>query len=216
MSGFALAVDGGIISTKVHIKEVNQWPDHVFSDDHQLLGLDELRSYLEDNRHLPGIPSEKEVLENGYDINEMQYLMLEKIEEMTRYILLLQDEINHLKTKQQALNDSIVFNYDANGNRISRSLTFQKIDNQDPTANAEDSFDLFPNPTSDQFYLVLKESSKDHPTHATLLTVSGVILEERDIQASKTTFDLSGKPSGIYLLEINGSGGLQTWKVIKR
>jgi hypothetical protein len=216
VSDFALAVDGGIISTKVHIKEVNQWPDHVFSEDHQLLGFDELKSYLQNNRHLPGIPSEKEVLENGYDVNEMQYLMLEKIEEMTRYILLLQDEINQLKTKQHTLNDSIVFSYDANGNRIARSLTFQKIDNQDPTANIEDLYDLFPNPTSDQFYLVLKGSSQDYPIHATLLTVSGVILEERDIQADKTTFDLSGRPNGIYLLEINGPGSLQTWKVIKQ
>lgn len=213
---FALAVDGGIISTKVHIKEVKQWPDHVFAEGHQLLGLDELKSYLDANKHLPGVPSEKEVLENGYDLNEMQYLMLEKIEEMTRYILLLQDEINHLKAKPSASNDSIVFNYDANGNRISRSLSFQKIDRQDVATFTKVSYDLYPNPTSDQFSIVLKEASKEHLTHATLLTVSGVILEEKDIQADKTSFDLSGMPNGIYLLEINGSESLQTWKVIKR
>ena len=135
---------------------------------------------------------------------------------MTRYILLLQDEINHLKAKPSASNDSIVFNYDANGNRISRSLSFQKIDRQDVATFTEVSYDLYPNPTSDQFSIVLKEASKEHPTHATLLTGSGVILEEKDIQADKTTFDLSGKPNGIYLLEINCSEGLQTWKVIKR
>ena len=107
VDNYALAVNGGIISTKVFIKEVNQWPDYVFSKEHKLLDLEELRQYLNDNKHLPGVPSEKEILGKGYDIGEMQSIMMEKIEEMTRYILLLQDEINLLKsTKAQ---DSVVF-----------------------------------------------------------------------------------------------------------
>lgn len=214
---FVLAVDGGIISTKVHIKEVKQWPDHVFSPDYRLLELDELRRFLEDNKHLPGVPSEKEIMESGYDLNDMQYIMLEKIEEMTRYILQLQEEINLLKTKQPS-NDSIRFSYDANGNRISRSLIFQRIDKPGQTQEvlAEVSYDLFPNPTSDQFSIVLKEQQNSSSIHATLLTVSGVILEEKDVVNSKAVFNLSGKPNGIYILEINSPEGHQTWKVVKQ
>ena len=204
---FMLAVDGGIISTKVHIKEVKQWPDHVFSDNYQLLGLDELKSFLENNKHLPGVPSEKEVLENGYDINEMQYVMLEKIEEMARYILLLQGQI-----------DSIRFNYDANGNRISRSLTFKRIlsPGQDPKAVTDVSYNLFPNPTSNQFSIVLNEQAEGSSIHATLITTTGVILETREVHDNAATFDLSGKPNGIYFLEIDSPEGHQTWKVVKQ
>lgn len=204
---FMLAVDGGIISTKVHIKEVKQWPDHVFSDNYQLLGLDELKSFLENNKHLPGVPSEKEVLENGYDINEMQYVMLEKIEEMARYILLLQGQI-----------DSIRFNYDANGNRISRSLTFKRIlsPGQDPTAVTDVSYNLFPNPTSNQFSIVLNEQAEGSSVHATLITTTGVILETKEVRNNAATFDLSGKPNGIYFLEVDSPEGHQTWKVVKQ
>ena len=204
---FMLAVDGGIISTKVHIKDVKQWPDHVFSDNYQLLGLDELKSFLENNKHLPGVPSEKEVLENGYDIHDMQYVMLEKIEEMTRYILLLQGQI-----------DSIRFNYDANGNRISRSLTFKRIisPSQDPEAVSEVSYNLFPNPTSDQFSIILNEQAEGSSIHATLINTTGVILETREVLGNAATFDLSGKPNGIYFLEIDSPEGHQTWKVVKQ
>lgn len=216
-NGFALCVDGGLISTKVHIKEVKQWPDHVFSEGYQLLGLDELQQYLEYNKHLPGVPSEKEVMENGYDVNEMQYVMLEKIEELTRYILSLHDEIDHLK-RQQPKNDSIRFSYDANGNRISRSLIIQKANNPREVQNnvTNDNYSLFPNPTSDQFSLVLKEQPKEASIRAILLNATGVILEETEIHGNSTTFDLSGKPCGIYFFELEVPEGHLTWKVIKQ
>lgn len=213
-NGYALAVDGGIISTKVFIKEVKLWPDYVFSDEYALLDLHELKQYLNDKRHLPGLPSEEEIMENGYDLNEMQVLMMEKIEEMTRYILLLQEEIDQLKSK----GDSIVFSYDNNGNRIARSLMFQRIAAPEPSNQNSQalSYDLFPNPTSSEFSVILKDQGKGIPIHAKLLTVSGVILEEKDIEHSQATFNLSDQPEGIYLLEIDSPDGHQAWKVIKR
>lgn len=203
--GYSLAVDGGIISTKVYIKEVNQWPDHVFSDDYPLLDIHELDQYLIENKHLPGLPPESEVLKNGYDIHEMQYLMMEKIEEMTRYIVQLQKEI-----------DSILFTYDANGNRISRSLIFQKIHNPgiDPQAIDDSRYNLFPNPTPGQFSLALSQMPKAK-LHAKLLNMTGVVLDEKDIVCMTTTFDLSTQPAGIYVLEIESPDERQAWKVIK-
>lgn len=218
VSGYALAVDGGIISTKVFIKEVKQWPDYVFADDYSLMGLDELRLFLNENRHLPGVPAKDEVLNNGYDLSEMQTVMMEKIEELTRYILLLQDEIDELKTHNTPSGDTITFCYDANGNRIARTLVFERVFVPEEAALLSESvpYDLFPNPTSDAFSIHVKENSPNAPQHARMLTLTGVLLEEKTFESNHLTFDLSGQPDGIYLLEIDGHGEHQTWKVIKR
>lgn len=215
---YALAVDGGIISTKVYIKEVNLWPDYVFTEDYQLMDLDELKGFLNDHRHLPGMPSQDEVLSNGYDLNDMQRILVEKIEEMTRYILLLQDEINELKANSAPQKDSVIFTYDANGNRVSRSIVFKRIDNdgKNLTANQPLPYDLFPNPTSGQFTLALREYKSEEKLHAVLFTMNGVAIEEKEVHGSQTTFDLSAHPPGIYLLEVDGPDGHQSWKVIKQ
>ena len=217
-NGYALAVDGGIISTKVFIKEVNQWPDDVFSENHPLMDLTELKTFLDEHRHLPGVPSEKEVLENGYDINEMQQILLEKIEEMTRYILYLQDEINVLKTEKESQKDSIVFSYDANGNRISRSISFKRIlpPEQNPAKLQHTSYELFPNPTKGQFSLVTKDPEGTGARRATLHTMTGALIDEKTMNGNQITFDLSSHPSGIYLLEVDGPDGYESWKVIKQ
>lgn len=209
---YALAVDGGIISTKVYIKEVKQWPDYVFSDDHSLMGLEELKDYLADKRHLPGIPSEKEIIDIGYDLGEMQASMLIKIEELTRYILLLQDEIDELKH----YGDSIVFTYDCNGNRISRSLAFERVTPKLPnTVVTPSAYTLFPNPTTGEFTLQLNNPS-ENVTHAVLLNMAGTILEEKETASPDIVFNLSQHSNGIYLLEIDGPTGHETWKVIKK
>lgn len=217
-SDYALAVDGGIVSTKVYIKEVNLWPDYVFTEDYQLMNLDELKHYLSKHKHLPGMPSQEQVLSNGYDVNDMQRMMLEKIEEMTRYIILLQDEILELKDREANAKDSVIFTYDANGNRVSRNILFKRIDCPDnsPLANNPLPYDLFPNPTYGQFTLVLRELNSGEKLHAVLLTMTGVAIDERDVKESPTTFDLSAHPPGIYLLEIEGTDGHQSWKVIKQ
>lgn len=218
VDGYALAVDGGIISTKVFIKEVNQWPDYVFSDEYQLMDLDELRHYLSNHKHLPGVPSQAEVIQTGYDVNDMQQMMLTKIEEMTRYILMLQDEINAMKTEKNSSGNTVVFSYDADGNRISRSISFKRILNpeQKPSANNPISYDLYPNPTSGQFSLIIKEPEKTGKLHAVLHTMNGTTILECEIDKNPMTFDLSAFPSGIYLLEIEGANEQHSWKVIKQ
>jgi len=218
VSGYALAVDGGIISTKVFIKEVKQWPDHVFTDSYELMDLDDLRHFLSETHHLPGVPSQEEILNSGYDLNEMQTVMMEKIEELTLYLLLLQDEINELKSNGIPSGDSITFTYDANGNRIARSLVIERVGVPLETSQLSQAlpYELFPNPTTSSFSILLKESSPHASWHAQLLTITGIVLDERDIETSPATFDLSRHPEGIYLLQIDGPKGHQTWKVIKR
>ena len=105
-SDYALAVDGGILTDKVLIRNVDEWHAAVFSDDYKLMPLNELKDYVTNHHHLPDVPSESEVMEEGYDMGEMQGLLLKKIEELTLYTIQLkelverqQKEIDELKAK---------------------------------------------------------------------------------------------------------------------
>jgi hypothetical protein len=78
---------------KVQVKGVNlNVPDYVFEDDYQLMPLDELRSFIDQNGHLPGIASAKQVSEDGLDLAGSQMGQLQKIEELTLYTLQLQTQ----------------------------------------------------------------------------------------------------------------------------
>ena len=94
---YALAVNGGILTNEVFIKNVNEWFDHVFAKDYNLLPLADLQLYINQHGHLPEIPSEAKVTGEGYGIAEMQGLLLKKIEELTLYTLKQQEEIEMLK-----------------------------------------------------------------------------------------------------------------------
>lgn len=215
-SNYALAVDGGIITTKVYIKEVKEWPDYVFTDEYPLMSLDELKQYLNQHHHLPGLPAEQEVLDKGYDMSEMHVTLLQKIEEMTRYILQLQEEINAMKA-QTTVKDSIVFTYDSNGNRTSRDLIFERlVDPKAPIGNTSPFLcQLFPNPTPGEFRIQLADSETDSHTTATLLTSQGSVLQEKELSNGTVTFDLSSHADGVYILKIRNERAAETWKVIK-
>lgn len=74
------------------------WYDHVFNDDYALMELADLEDYIKTNKHLPGIPSENQINKEGFNLAEMDGLLLKKIEELTLYIIQQQKEIESLKT----------------------------------------------------------------------------------------------------------------------
>lgn len=94
-----LSVTGGILTSEVMVKEVSEWYDYVFDNEYQLKSLDNLESYIRENRHLPDMPSEKEVLNQGYALVEMDGLLLKKIEELTLYTI----ELHKLIESQQKI-----------------------------------------------------------------------------------------------------------------
>lgn len=100
---YALAVSGGILTTKVLVKEVTEWYDHVFDDNYNLTPIELLEQYINKNGHLPDIPSENNVLTMGYDMVEMDGLLLKKIEELTLYTI----ELNNLIKRQQEIIESL-------------------------------------------------------------------------------------------------------------
>ncbi len=85
--GYALAVAGKIISTEVTVKEYANWPDFVFEDNYQLKSLASLENYINTNNHLPGVPTAKEVQNEGVKLGEMNAILLQKVEELTLYLI---------------------------------------------------------------------------------------------------------------------------------
>ena len=81
-----LAVEGTIGAREI-IVEADGWSDFVFNKDYKLKALEEVENYIEENNHLPDVPSEKEVLENGVALGEMDAKLLQKIEELTLYMI---------------------------------------------------------------------------------------------------------------------------------
>ncbi|HEX6169507.1 MAG TPA: hypothetical protein VFZ33_07425 [Chitinophagaceae bacterium] len=99
-SGYRLAVDGKVICTELMVRLVSNWPDYVFSNNYKLPSINELENFINKNNHLPGIPSAKDIETNGLSIGEMQKLQMEKIEELTLYIIELKKEIDKLKAQK--------------------------------------------------------------------------------------------------------------------
>lgn len=85
--GHKLAVNGSGLFTKVVVKQQSAWPDFVFSQDYRLRPLSELAQYIADHQHLPEIPSAADVARDGQDLGEMNRKLLQKVEELTLYII---------------------------------------------------------------------------------------------------------------------------------
>ncbi len=81
-----LDVNGTIRSKEVRV-EATGWPDYVFEADYNLRSLEETETYIKENKHLPEIPSAKEMEANGVQLGEMNMLLLKKIEELTLHTI---------------------------------------------------------------------------------------------------------------------------------
>ena len=93
---YSLCVNGGIMTDKIKIKYYYNWPDYVFNSDYPLMPLPDLKDYISKNHHLPEMPSDKDVIEEGVEVGKMQDILLKKIEELTLYILQQQETMEKL------------------------------------------------------------------------------------------------------------------------
>jgi hypothetical protein len=85
-TGYKLFVETGIRSRKVRVDQ-NTWSDYVFNDNYDLPSLLEVELFIDRHKHLPDVPSTKEVQANGLDLGSNQAILLKKIEELTLYII---------------------------------------------------------------------------------------------------------------------------------
>lgn len=90
---------------KIELTDVS-WPDFVFDPDYSLPSLKEVSTHIKEHKHLPGIPSETEVLTEGINLSEMQAKLLQKIEELTLYLIEQDNTINELKSEIKVLKES--------------------------------------------------------------------------------------------------------------
>jgi hypothetical protein len=96
-SGYLFAVKGKAICEELKVQLSGNWPDYVFHKNYQLKSFDELRQYIAENNHLPNIPAAAELEKNGMEVGDMQKKMMEKIEELTLYVLKLEEQVREMK-----------------------------------------------------------------------------------------------------------------------
>lgn len=104
---YPLDVNGTINATTYRASGTVVWPDFVFEDTYELNDLGKVEKFIETNHHLPEIPSEAEVKENGLDLVEMQAKLLQKIEELTLYMIEQNKQIEDLKKENIQMNQQI-------------------------------------------------------------------------------------------------------------
>lgn len=91
-----------------HIKvDLDNWADYVFDEGYELMPLEEVEAYIAEEGHLPKVPSADEMIENGLDVEETNRMLMEKVEELTLYLIeqnkeltALKEEITKLKTEK--------------------------------------------------------------------------------------------------------------------
>lgn len=103
---YKLAVNGTIHSKSVIIDLIG-WPDYVFKKDYKLMPLAQVKTYIDQNQHLPGLPTDKQVESKGLDVGEMNKLLTKKVEELTLYLIDLKAEKDKKEKEQQAQIDQL-------------------------------------------------------------------------------------------------------------
>lgn len=98
-----LEVNGAIRAKEVIVE--TGWADFVFTDTYQLPPLDEVKKHITEKGHLPGIPTEAEVLGNGVNLGDMQVKLLQKIEELTLYMIKQEEKSEEYQLEIRRLNE---------------------------------------------------------------------------------------------------------------
>ena len=102
-TGYILSVNGKIISEEVRVQLDANWPDYVFDNTYKLKSLKEVEQYIAANKHLPGIPPARQVEKEGLHLGDMQKRIMEKVEELTLYIIQLSKENQQMKQEIETL-----------------------------------------------------------------------------------------------------------------
>lgn len=101
-----LAVEGSIGAREV-VVEAGNWSDFVFDQFYKLPTLEEVEKHIIQNGHLPEIPTEAEVVENGINLGDMDAKLLQKIEELTLYMINMNKHVKQLESENQKLKEKI-------------------------------------------------------------------------------------------------------------
>ena len=106
-ANYKFAVKGTMIAEDYHTAPFANWPDYVFADDYRLRSIEEVKQSIDEQGHLPNIPSAEEIAKNGFLLGEMNRKMMEKIEELTLYVIQLNENNKSLQTQLDAVQSTL-------------------------------------------------------------------------------------------------------------
>jgi hypothetical protein len=100
-AGYRLYVEQGILAEKVKVavKTTANWSDYVFDKNYNLMPLAKVEKYIHQNKHLPGIPSAREVVKDGIDLADMNAKLLAKVEELTLHMISISKQLTNQEKK---------------------------------------------------------------------------------------------------------------------
>lgn len=98
---------GYIWAKEVSLELINPYPDYVFDKEYQLMEINELEAFIKENKHLPNVPSASKIEKNGLELGESNRLLMEKIEELTLYVIQLKKENMELSQKVKDINEKL-------------------------------------------------------------------------------------------------------------
>lgn len=106
VAGYKLAVDGDVICEELKVQDSGSWPDYVFASDYDLRSLEDVEAHIQAKSHLPGVPNAATVEEEGIKIGQMQKLLMEKVEELTLYMIDADKRIKALEAENAQLKEN--------------------------------------------------------------------------------------------------------------
>ncbi|MBL0302379.1 MAG: hypothetical protein IPQ23_11930 [Cytophagaceae bacterium] len=106
--GYRLIVQDGVLTEKIKValrSSGTDWADYVFDSDYKakMMSLEEIEKFTIENKHLPNVPSAEEMILEGLDVAKTSKMFMEKIEELTLYLIELNKEVKALKAENGAL-----------------------------------------------------------------------------------------------------------------
>ncbi|MCO6499421.1 MAG: hypothetical protein J5I47_03470 [Vicingus serpentipes] len=97
---FVVHGNGHVFAQEITV-QLAPFPDYVFAKDYELMTISELGDYINENNHLPNMPSAIEVEKNGMGVGELQVKLVEKVEELTLYIIELENRLAKLEREKK-------------------------------------------------------------------------------------------------------------------
>jgi hypothetical protein len=103
-----LTVAGQIAGTDIILSDQqNNWADHVFEKGYDLMPISKLEKFVKRNKHLPNVPSEKEIKKKAIGVAKMQGRLLEKVEELSLYVIQLSNKIDVIEKENLKLRKKV-------------------------------------------------------------------------------------------------------------
>jgi len=93
----------GLVRSRSVRVDLADWADHVFAKDYNLMSLKDIKKFIENNGHLPEVPSEKELETTGLDLGEMQKIQMQKIEELTLHLISMSEQMEEMQNRLNEL-----------------------------------------------------------------------------------------------------------------